>query len=157
LAAGPTTARTTAPASGGTIPCPFPPSPSCPADPATADATAAWRPGSGRAFEAQYLEHTGETLKAREIVELKRRGDRLAGLLWHAWVDRVARGLAAVVNTLDPDVLVMGGGMSNVDELYDDLPRELARRTFSTVFHTPVLRARHGDSSGVRGAARLWK
>jgi fructokinase len=112
---------------------------------------------SGRAFEAQYALHTGEVLKASEIVGLKRRGDRLAGLLWDAWVDRVARGLATVVNTLDPDVLVMGGGMSNVDELYDELPRELARRTFSTVFHTPVLRARHGDSSGVRGAAWLWK
>jgi fructokinase len=111
---------------------------------------------SGRAFEAQYALHAGEALQAREIVELRRRGDRLAGLCWDAWLDRVARGLATVVNTLDPDVLVMGGGMSNVDELYDELPPALARRTFSTVFHTPVLRARHGDSSGVRGAARLW-
>ena len=53
--------------------------------------------------------------------------------------------------------LVMGGGMSNVDELYDDLPPALAARTFSTVFHTPILRNRHGDASGVRGAAWLWK
>jgi fructokinase len=112
---------------------------------------------SGRAFEAQYHEHTGETLKAREIVEKKRSGDRLCGLLWDRYVDRVARGLATVVNALDPDVLVMGGGMSNVDELYDELPPALAKRTFSTVFHTPILRARHGDSSGVRGAAWLWK
>jgi fructokinase len=112
---------------------------------------------SGRAFEAQYTEHTGETLKAREIIDKKRAGDRLCGILWDSYVDRVARGLATVVNTLDPDVLVMGGGMSNVDELYDDLPPALAKRTFSTVFHTPILRARHGDSSGVRGAAWLWK
>ena len=55
------------------------------------------------------------------------------------------------------DVLVMGGGMSNVDELYDDLPPALAARTFSTVFHTPILRNKHGDASGVRGAAWLWK
>ena len=112
---------------------------------------------SGRAFEAQYTEHTGETLKATEIIGKKRVGDRLCGLLWERYVDRVARGLATVVNTLDPDVLVMGGGMSNIDELYDDLPPALARRTFSTVFHTPIRRARYGDASGVRGAAWLWK
>ena len=112
---------------------------------------------SGRAFEAQYEEHTGEKLKSRDIIEQKRNGDRLSGLLWDRYVDRVARGLATVVNTLDPDILVMGGGMSNVDELYDDLPRELAKRTFSTVFHTPIVRAKHGDASGVRGAAWLWR
>lgn len=112
---------------------------------------------SGRAFEAQYTEHKGVELKAAEIMDLKRRGDHLANLLWHRYVDRVARGLATVVNTLDPDVLVMGGGMSNVDELYEDLPPALARRTFSTVFHTPIKRNVHGDASGVRGAAWLWK
>jgi fructokinase len=112
---------------------------------------------SGRAFEAQYAAHTGQTLKAREIIALKRKGDRLAGLLWERYINRVARGLATVVNSLDPDVFVMGGGMSNVDELYEDLPRELAKRTFSTVFHTPILRNIHGDASGVRGAAWLWK
>jgi fructokinase len=112
---------------------------------------------SGRAFEAQYTEHKGIEIKAAEIMDLKRRGDHLANLLWHRYVDRVARGLATVVNTLDPDVLVMGGGMSNVDELYDDLPPALARRTFSTVFHTPIKRNVHGDASGVRGAAWLWK
>lgn len=112
---------------------------------------------SGRAFEAEYFRHTQEELKAREIMERKRSGDRLSGLLWSRYIDRVARGLATVVNTLDPDILVMGGGMSNVDELYEDLPLALAKRTFSTVFHTPIRRAVHGDSSGVRGAAWLWK
>jgi fructokinase len=112
---------------------------------------------SGRAFEAQYEEHTGEKLKAREIIEQIRKGDRLSGLLWDRYVDRVARGLATVVNALDPDIFVMGGGMSNVDELYDALPGALAKRTFSTVFHTPIVRAKHGDASGVRGAAWLWK
>jgi fructokinase len=90
-------------------------------------------------------------------MELKRRGDRLAGMLWDRYIHRVARGLATVVNTLDPDVFVMGGGMSNVDELYEDLHRALAKCTFSTVFHTPILRNVHGDASGVRGAAWLWK
>ena len=112
---------------------------------------------SGRAFEAQFHAHTGKALKARQIIDLKRAGDRLAGLLWDRYIDRVARGLATVVNSLDPDVFVMGGGMSNVDELYTDLPPALAKRTFSTVFHTPILRNLHGDASGVRGAAWLWK
>jgi fructokinase len=112
---------------------------------------------SGRAFEAQYTEHTGEQLKAYEIIEKKRNGDRLCGLLWDRYLDRVARGLATVVNTLDPDVLVMGGGMSNIEELYEELPEALAKRTFSTVFHTPIRQAVHGDSSGVRGAAWLWR
>lgn len=88
---------------------------------------------------------------------LARAGDRLSGLLWHSHIDRVARGLATVVNVLDPDVLVMGGGMSNVDELYRDLPGALTKRTFSTVFHTPIRRNLHGDASSVRGAAWLWK
>jgi fructokinase len=112
---------------------------------------------SGRAFEAQYFEHKGVALKAADIMDLKRKGDHLAGLLWRRYVDRVARGLATVVNTLDPDVLVMGGGMSNLDELYEDLPKALAQRTFSTVFNTPIKRNVHGDASGVRGAAWLWK
>jgi len=112
---------------------------------------------SGRAFEAEYERHTQVSLGASEILERKRAGDRVASLLWDRYLDRVARGLATVVNSLDPDVLVMGGGMSNVDELYQDLPGRLAQRVFSTVFHTPIRRAVHGDSSGVRGAAWLWR
>jgi fructokinase len=112
---------------------------------------------SGRAFEAQYTEHTGQELKASDILEKKRQGDRLCTMLWDRYLDRVARGLATVVNSLDPDVFVMGGGMSNVEELYEELPTALAKRTFSTVFHTPIRKALHGDSSGVRGAAWLWR
>ena len=112
---------------------------------------------SGRALEAQYTRHTGQELKAGEIMELKRAGDRLCGLLWSRYVDRVARGLSVVVNSLDPDIFVMGGGISNVDELYRDLPPLIAGYTFSTVFHTPIVKAKFGDSSGVRGAAWLWQ
>ncbi|MBB3935521.1 ROK family protein [Aureimonas phyllosphaerae] len=112
---------------------------------------------SGRAFEAEYTRHTGTELKAREVMEKVRAGDRLAGLIWDRYCDRTARGLSVVVNTLDPDVFVMGGGMSNIPELYDELPGRIARYTFSTVFHTPIVPSRHGDSSGVRGAAWLWK
>jgi fructokinase len=112
---------------------------------------------SGRAFEADYARHTPSDLTAPEIVARMRNGDRLARLVWHRYINRVARGLSVVVNTLDPDILVMGGGMSNIDELYIDLPPELARYLFSTVFETPIRKAIHGDSSGVRGAAWLWK
>lgn len=112
---------------------------------------------SGTGFQNEYRRHSGESLRAAEIVARMREGDRLAGMLWRRYVDRVARGLSMVVNILDPDIFVMGGGMSNVDELYSDLPALLAGYTFSPVFHTPIVRARHGDASGVRGAAWLWK
>ena len=78
----------------------------------------------------------------------------IAALARHA--DRLARGLAQVVNLLDPDVVVLGGGLSNMDHLYEQLPKLMARHVFSDVATTPVLRNRHGDSSGVRGAAWLW-
>ena len=117
---------------------------------------------SGRAFARDFRRHAELDLAEPvdltpvQIVARMRDGDRLAALVWARYVNRVARGLAVVVNVLDPDVLVMGGGMSNIDELYADLPPVLATYTFSPVFHTPILRAAHGDSSGVRGAARLW-
>ena len=72
------------------------------------------------------------------------------------YIDRLARGLAVVADILDPDVIVLGGGMSNVERLYERLPAAIAPHVFSDVFETPVVRARHGDSSGVRGAAWLW-
>ena len=72
------------------------------------------------------------------------------------YIDRFARGLAVIVDVLDPDVIVLGGGMSNVGRLYRDLPAAIAPHVFSDVFITPVLPAAHGDSSGVRGAAWLW-
>jgi fructokinase len=112
---------------------------------------------SGRAFQADYQRHVGEDLKPWEIMERKRHGERRALLVWERYIDRVARGLSIVVNTLDPDIFVMGGGMSNIAELYDDLPPALARYTFSPVFETPVRKSVHGDASGVRGAAWLWK
>lgn len=112
---------------------------------------------SGRAFQADYARHTQQDLKPWEIIEKMRGGDRLAKLIWDRYIDRTARGLSIIVNSLDPDIFVMGGGMSNIEELYADLPPALARYTFSPVFETPIRKAVHGDSSGVRGAAWLWK
>ena len=77
-----------------------------------------------------------------------------AALARHA--DRMARGLAVIVNVIDPDVIVLGGGLSNMEHLYEALPRLLAGHVFSDTVDTPILRNRHGDSSGVRGAAWLW-
>jgi fructokinase len=112
---------------------------------------------SGRGFQADYARHTQAELNAAAIVEKMRGGDWQAGMVWRRYIDRMARGLSIVVNTLDPDIFVMGGGMSNIEELYRDLPSALARYTFSSVFETPIRKAVHGDSSGVRGAAWLWK
>uniref|UniRef100_UPI0025BDC132 ROK family protein n=1 Tax=Elioraea sp. TaxID=2185103 RepID=UPI0025BDC132 len=77
-----------------------------------------------------------------------------AALARHA--DRLARGLAGVINLLDPDAIVLGGGLSNLEHLYSEVPVRLSPYVFSDVVHTPILKAKHGDSSGVRGAAWLW-
>jgi len=83
-------------------------------------------------------------------------GDRLAAAALARHVDRLARGLAVVINILDPDVIVLGGGLSNMAHLYTELPKLVPVHAFSDVIATPVLRNTHGDSSGVRGAAWLW-
>ena len=70
----------------------------------------------------------------------------------HRYEDRLARGIAAIVNMLDPDAIVVGGGVSNVESIYQNVPRMMHRYVFSDTFDTPILRAAHGDSSGVRGA-----
>ena len=73
-----------------------------------------------------------------------------------AYTDRLARGLAGVINILDPDVIVLGGGVSNIERLYHDVPKLLNRYVFSDRVDTRLVKAVHGDSSGVRGAAWLW-
>lgn len=77
-----------------------------------------------------------------------------AALARHA--DRLARALGLIANILDPDVVVLGGGLSNMQHLYSDVPPIMARHVFGDVARTPIVQARHGDSSGVFGAARLW-
>ena len=76
---------------------------------------------------------------------------------YEAYCDRLARGLSTIVNLVDPDVIVLGGGMSNIEALYTDLPKIIGTYVFSDGFTTPILGAQHGDSSGVRGAAWLWR
>ena len=96
------------------------------------------------------------TLDARAIAALARHGDAPATATMARYVDRLARALASVINVLDPDVIVLGGGVSNIDELYDAVERRLPEHVFSDRCTTSVVRNRHGDSSGVRGAAWLW-
>jgi fructokinase len=83
-------------------------------------------------------------------------GDEAARAALARHVDRLGRGLAVVVNIIDPDAIVLGGGLSNMDHLYAELPAVLQRYVFSDRVETPVVKNRHGDSSGVRGAAWLW-
>lgn len=83
-------------------------------------------------------------------------GDAAARAALDRHADRLARALAAVINLLDPEVIVLGGGLSNMAHLYDDLPRLIPRHVFSDLCTTAIEPARHGDSSGVLGAARLW-
>ena len=83
-------------------------------------------------------------------------GDKCAQECLTVYQDRLARSLAAVVNFLDPDVIVLGGGLSNMAQLYAGLSALVGTYTFSDGIDTPIVRAAHGDSSGVRGAARLW-
>jgi len=98
----------------------------------------------------------GTDQTAEQIVRAAEAGDAAATASLADYTDRLARGLAVIADILDPDVFVLGGGMSNVEQLYDRLPAAIGSYTFSDVFTTPVVKAAHGDSSGVRGAAWLW-
>lgn len=98
----------------------------------------------------------GRGLTAEAVAGLAASGDARAHASLDRHLDRLARGLAAVCNLVDPDVIVLAGGLSNMGQLYARLPAAIAPHVFSDVFETPVRQARHGDSSGVRGAAWLW-
>lgn len=112
---------------------------------------------SGPGFAAGYRRETGRDATGRELAERARAGDTVAARHIERYADRLARGLAHVINILDPDVIVLGGGMSNLEVLYDRVPALWARHAFSDRVDTRLVPPRHGDSSGVRGAAWLWR
>jgi fructokinase len=112
---------------------------------------------SGTGFAAEHARHVGGALDARAIVAAAQAGDAAARASLERYSERLARALAQVINVMDPDVIVLGGGMSNVASLLDEVPRRWAAPVFSDVVATPLRRAVHGDSSGVRGAAWLWR
>lgn len=111
---------------------------------------------SGPGLAADYDRHSGKSAKPQEIRALAESGDREARAALERHLDRLARGLATVVNLLDPDCIVLGGGLSNLPHLYAELPGRIAPYAFSDALDTPILPPRFGDSSGVRGAAWLW-
>jgi fructokinase len=111
---------------------------------------------SGAGLARDYADLTGRSLSAREVSRSADRGDPAARRCLALYQDRLARGLALVLNIVDPDVIVLGGGLSNIDTLYVGLLPALAAYAFADAIDTRVVRAAHGDSSGVRGAAWLW-
>lgn len=113
-----------------------------------------WISGSG--LQRDFFEAAGVRATGEEIISASRRGEPDAVAAFERYIDRLARSLAAAVNIFDPDAIVLGGGMANVSELYDLLPSLIRRHVFSDAWTTRILQARWGDSSGVRGAARLW-
>ncbi|MBH0407749.1 fructokinase [Salmonella enterica] len=111
---------------------------------------------SGTGFATDYQRLSGKTLKGDEIIRLVDAQDAVAELALSRYELRLAKALSHVVNILDPDVIVLGGGMSNVERLYNTVPSLMKSFVFGGECETPVRKARHGDSSGVRGAAWLW-
>jgi len=111
---------------------------------------------SGPGLTLDFRTHTGRTVTAAEIAMLADGGDPDADACMVRYEERLARALATIVNVLDPHVIVLGGGMSNVRRLYQNVPRLWGRFVFSDTVVTPLVPPWHGDSSGVRGAAWLW-
>jgi fructokinase len=111
---------------------------------------------SGPGLERDFAEHMGTSLPSKEIVAAAERAEPGAVDAISRYHDRLARALASAINVLDPDVVVLGGGMSNLPRLAESVCARLARYVFSDTVETRVLKNVHGDSSGVRGAAWLW-
>jgi len=114
-----------------------------------------WISGTGLARDHQQV--TGVRLTGEEIVRAAETGDPAAEASLQRLEERIARALAGVINLLDPDVIVIGGGLSKLDRIYRNVPPQIMQHVFGGgELATPVLRAKHGDASGVRGAAWLW-
>ena len=111
---------------------------------------------SGPGMAANVKALTGSSLTSREIVVKAGQGDALCVEQLDHYYDQMARALAMLINILDPDAIVLGGGMSNIQGIYDEVPKRLPQYVFSDFVETRLLPPKYGDSSGVRGAAWLW-
>ena len=111
---------------------------------------------SGPGLEQHYDFLSGKNITSKEIVKLYREQDETASIVMDNYFERVARSFSSFVNILDPEIIVCGGGMSDIDELYDEIPKRIVPYLASNFFLTPIVKAIHGNSSGVRGAAFLW-
>ena len=111
---------------------------------------------SGPGLARDHHGATGERLEAPEVVQRACAGASAAAATLARYEDRLARGLASIINVLDPEVIVVGGGLSNIEQLYERVPQIWAKYIFSDHVATRLVKAMYGDSSGVRGAAWLW-
>jgi fructokinase len=111
---------------------------------------------SGPSLERDHRRVAGRALTSHEIVEGAAKGDAACAASLARYTERLARALAHVINILDPDAIVLGGGLSNIDALYVDVPKQWGAWVFSDRVDTRILKHVHGDASGVRGAAWLW-
>ncbi len=111
---------------------------------------------SGPGLAADFARSGGGHFSAVEVARLARRGDALAEAALSRYENRLARALAAVINLIDPEVIVLAGGISAIERLYSTVPRLWDAYVFSSTINTRLVPARHGDASGVRGAAWLW-
>lgn len=111
---------------------------------------------SGTGFKKDYARVTGEELSTHDVIANSKRGEPKAVAAYERYIDRLARAFSVVINLIDPDVIVVGGGMSNVAGIYNDVPKLWGRYIHSDEVKTQLKSALHGDSSGVRGAAWLW-
>jgi fructokinase len=110
---------------------------------------------SGSGLARNFQINTGLALSSEAIARAAEQGDKNCEQAMDLYYDQLARSLAHVINIIDPDVIVLGGGMSNIDEIYRQLPARLHSWVFSDTVVTPILPAQHGDASGVFGAAML--
>lgn len=113
-----------------------------------------WISGSGLARDYQMAR--GMSRSCEDVIKLMREGDASARIVFDRYLDRLGRALAVICNIVDPDTIVFGGGLSNVPELYTAIPPIIGSHVFSDSWAAKLVAARWGDSSGVRGAARLW-
>ncbi len=112
---------------------------------------------SGPGLSRDYQRRAGAFAKGQEIEARAQRGEAAALAALDAYQDRLARALAMVIDILDPDVIALGGGVSNIARIYDGLTQRVAQHAFTDALDTKILRNVHGDSGGVRGAAWLWR
>jgi predicted NBD/HSP70 family sugar kinase len=111
---------------------------------------------SGPAVAKNYYKKTGKVLNVENILALSEAGDLNAQGIFNEFEIHLAKGLAQIINILDPDIIVIGGGLSNISRLYGNTTNIWDKYIFSDCINTKLVPARHGDTSGVRGAAWLW-
>ena len=107
-------------------------------------------------MKRHFVKVIGLEKDGKQIVLACKNGDIVAEAVLQALEDRIARGLAMIINIIDPDIIILGGGLSNIERLYENIPRKWAGYVFSNKINTRLLKPKYGDSSGVRGAALLF-